>query len=205
MANPVPPVALQAGQHINWALPTLFWTGCDNSSGANNGTAYADVNGGYAQMTGSGPLAQGHSFDAKWYGFQTPALPSGSVINAVYPVIICKSTPCPLGDYYAVYGQSLGGPTAANTFSNGTDFPGLNNLSDANGWADTQLNWTDIGASGIANAGIGVTVTGSQSSGGNVNWTITADYVALAVYYTPPPRPKNQVWVSVANTRLPKQ
>lgn len=203
MANRNPPVPIPSGQRIAWALPTQYWSGSDNV-GATNGSAASDTNGGYAQMTFCAPLANGHSWGSKWFGFELPTIPPGSTITAVYPVLTCSGTPCPSGDYYLQYGQSLGTLAPAGSFRNGTTsfFDGTG-VIPANGWSEHEFNLPDIGASGIANAGIGVVVAGSLSVG-PCDWVISADFVGLAVYYTPPPRPKIAVWISVGNSRLPK-
>ena len=175
-----PPVTVPSGQQIAWVLPTTptssgiqTQTNCSSIYiGTLEASGAATDNGGTVLLSGSCSLTAFPSPSpyAAWSGFEPPSLPSGSVINSIYPVALISGTVDAAFHEFAV---TVGGTTADTQIMSGAPFSGQFDLSDL-GDTDAIISSTQV------------TYTISQSlSGGGRSDQATITGVALAVYYTP--------------------
>lgn len=200
MSFPSLPHTVNPGQGVVWSLPTTVTYG-PADVGATNGSAFATTSSAELTMTSSGPLAN-WIWAATWGNFTTPSLPTGSVVDAIYPVILGYGTlaagevSCRAGNaslnIYAVNpgGQLLDVPGTIGAFSGQYTLGGTNSLGHT--LAD------------VTNARMAARLFDTAPDGFRL-CVFNLTFIGLAVYYTAPPivfGSQPIVSASVGNTRL---
>lgn len=201
--TPAPPVALSPGQGIFWSTPTNVFAGPGDMS-ATNGTATASLSSAALTFFSSRPLGNWY-WAARWDTFTAPSLPSGSTINAIYPVIVGYGS-CSVGTSQGFAGAA----TSLNMYVPEPPSPPLVTMAVPGigpffgEFASTMNASIGSTSAAVTGAALGVRLFSTLFEDGFLD-SFNVTYVGLAVYYTPAPivfGSQPIVGVSVANTRL---
>lgn len=183
-----PQITVPDGQRIAWSYSSNY----AYVPGSNPGNLSATVNQTSGGITIISAALGSIGGTVHWTGFQTPSLPAGSTIMAIKPVVVVSSQ---------VPTNSSGSTTF--TVPPGSSSPTVPATAPYSGALYVGNN-LGTNPSILFNENFSVSAAESNPFNQARNVYAGYDFVAIAVFYTPPPRKPVKMWVSVGNTRIPK-
>jgi hypothetical protein len=172
-----PPVPVPAGQRVAWALPTEVLHGAY----AGAGTSSAGIDSAYLTITESGPFLPVEAW-AQWQSFRLPSLPSGAVIEAIYPVVIAFGTDGP----NPAVAIADSGPSLAINAQPTDDREVV--IFSTTATVENQYSGSTLGntADAVTTGRIGVCLWNTLPGSGFFQ-DLTVTFVGIAIYYQWPP------------------